>query len=108
MRSLLLTSTLTLLVAAVPAHAGGEYTASIRGCEAALAERLGVDGAALRARLDGVDSSARYRDLDFRVRTTDAAHAVQDLRASCRVRKSGEVLSLAFDPEIAEAAVAAH
>jgi hypothetical protein len=107
MRTLLLTGTLTLLVAAVPAHAGGEYTASIRGCEAALAERLGVDGAALRARLDGVDSSARYRDLDFRVSTTDAAHA-QDLRASCRVRKSGEVLSLALDPEPTDTAVAAQ
>ena len=108
MRTLLITGSLALLIGTSAAHAGGEYDQSIRGCEAAIADRLGMETADLRARLKGVDSAPRYRDLEFSVSALDAANPAQGVKVSCRARKNGEVLDVAFDESTLPDAVALH
>jgi hypothetical protein len=106
MRTTLLTCTAALLLGAATAHAKTEYTDSLRGCEAAIAGRLGVDATDLDTRVKGVKTKARHRDLDFAVSARDDASAIQGVRVSCRARKNGDVLALTFDESTLPAAVA--
>jgi hypothetical protein len=108
MRSLLIPGTLALLLGATTVQASDEYRASIEGCEAAIAARLGMSADDLRTRLEGVDSSARYRDLEFSVSALDAANPAQGLAVNCRARRSGDVLAVTFDASTVPDAVALH
>jgi hypothetical protein len=108
MRSLLIPGTLALLLGATTVQASDEYRASIESCQAAIAARLGMSADDLRTRLDGVDSSARYRDLEFSVSALDAANPAQGLEVNCRARRSGDVLAVTFDESTVPDAVALH
>lgn len=78
------------------AHAGA-YSASFEGCQTAISERLGLDTTPASYNVDKVKSKARYRDISYTVSATDTSSPVQGVKASCRVRQSGEVLGLEFD-----------
>jgi hypothetical protein len=108
MRSLLIPGTLALLLGATTVQASDEYRASIEGCEAAIAARLGMDAGDLRTRFEGVDSSARYRDLEFSVSALDAANPAQGLEVNCRARRNGDVIAVTFDASTVPEAVALH
>jgi hypothetical protein len=108
MRLTAVTLTAALLLGAGVADAKTEYSASIRGCEAAIAERLGAGAGDLNMRVKGVDSASRHRDLDFAVSSRDATSAIQGVRATCRARKNGEVMALTFDERTLPAALAQH
>jgi len=109
MKNLLIPAlTATLCLTAIPAAASTEYEASIRGCENAIGERLGLAQSEFRTRIKGVDSRSRYRDLDFSVSALDDANPVQGVRVSCRARRSGEVLAVNIDESSLPGAIAAQ
>jgi len=78
------------------AHADA-YTASFNGCESAISDRLGLATTPANYNVQKVKSKARYRDISYTVSASDSASAVQGVKASCRVKKNGEVLALEFD-----------
>jgi len=95
-------------LAAIPVAASTEYEASIRGCEDAIGQRLGLAQSEFRTRIKGVDSASRYRDLDFSVFALDDANPIQGVRVSCRVRRNGDVLAVDFDERSLPGAIAAQ
>ncbi|NJN51682.1 MAG: hypothetical protein HC809_07785 [Gammaproteobacteria bacterium] len=86
------------------AHASDSYQAAIEGCEQAIGAQLGVTDQAVSYKLKKVKSSAKHRDLGFSVSVLDDASPVQQAKVSCRARKDGEVLTVAFaDPSLPQA-----
>jgi hypothetical protein len=86
-----------------PAYAGSN-TASIENCQAAIAQRLGVDAPAASYEVQSVHTSMQYRDFTFSV---TAAPAINDLEVTCRARKNASVRSVTFDESAVPVSVAA-
>ena len=97
-----------LLVASFQASAADSYTASIQGCQNAIAERLGIPADQAAFSVKKIQSSARYRDFNFRVSASEGATPVDQLKVSCRAKNDGEVLAVNYDEGALPAAVATH
>ena len=93
------------LTTAVVAHAG-PYTASEKVCQSAISERLGLDAVPSQYALENVHNKMQYRDFKYVVSANDSASAVQDVKVTCRVRKTGDLMALTFDPASAPVSVA--
>jgi hypothetical protein len=88
-----------------PAHAGS-YTAAENVCESAISERLGAQAVPSQYTLEKVHNTMHYRDLSFVVAAQGGATAAQDIKVNCRVRKTGSLMALTFDPAVAAVSVA--
>jgi len=93
------------LTTAVVAHAG-PYTAAENVCQSAISERLGLATVPSRYTLENVHNKMQYRDFKYIVSADDAASAVQSVKVTCRVRKTGDLMALTFDPAAAPVSVA--
>jgi hypothetical protein len=93
------------LTTAVVAHAG-QNTASENVCQSAISARLGLEAAPSQYQLENVHTKMHYRDLTYVVSAKDPASTVQDVKVTCRVRKTGDVMALTFDPASAPVSVA--
>lgn len=87
------------------AHAG-PYTASEAVCQSAISARLGLDTAPAEYTLQNVHNKMQYRDFKYVVSATDSASTVKDVNVTCRVRKTGSLMALTFDPDTAPVSVA--
>jgi hypothetical protein len=100
-----------LCLASTQAQASDAYRAAIEGCENAIATQLGITDQTVTYNLKKVKSAVRHRDLDFSVSVSDAASPIQQaaspiqqVKVSCRARKNGDVLTVAFaDPSLPQA-----
>src|SRR5262247_3103296 len=95
-----------LAFASVHANAADAYTASIQGCQKSINERLGVTSASYSVKK--IQTSPRYRDINFSVSADDASTPVHQLKVSCRAKSDGEVLAVQFDESALPSAVATH
>lgn len=100
LNSALAVALLSAAALTVPAHAGS-YTAAVEGCESAISERLGLGDVPTSYNLEKIHSKSQYRDLVFVVSARDAANSVQGVKAHCRARHNGDVMTLTFDDEAA-------
>jgi len=85
------------LTTAVVAHAG-PYTASENVCQSAISSQLGLAAVPSQYTLENVHNKMQYRDFKYVVSANDSASAVQDVKVTCRVRKTGDLMALTFDP----------
>ncbi len=86
-----------LVMASFQANAADSYTASIQGCQKAIAERLGMTTADTSFSVKKIKSSPHYKDFNFSVSSSDAASQIQQMPVSCRAKKDGEVLAVNYD-----------
>ena len=84
-----------LAFGSVHASADDAYTASIQGCQKSINERLGVADASYSVKK--IQTSPRYRDINFSVTAEDAATPVKQMKVSCRAKSDGEVLAVQID-----------
>ena len=97
-----------LVVASFQASASDAYSASIHGCQNAIAQHLGLSPADAAFSVKKIQSFARYKDFNFSVSASDAASPIQQLPVSCRAKQDGEVLAVSYDATALPAAVATH
>ena len=106
----LLPSALAIAVLGTAAFAGSAhasaYSASFEGCQAAISDRLGLDATPANYNVEKVKSKPRYRDISYSISASDQSSPVQGVKASCRVKQSGEVLALELDESTLPAKVA--
>ena len=95
-----------LALASVHANAADAYTASIQGCQKSINERLGVADASYSVKK--IQTSPRYRDINFSVSAEDAANPIKQMKVTCRAKSDGEVLAVQFDDSTLPSAVATH
>jgi hypothetical protein len=95
-----------LALASVQANAADAYTASIQGCQKSINERLGVTDASYSVKK--IQSSPRYRDINFSVSAEAAANPVKQMKVTCRAKSDGEVLAVQFDESALPSTVATH
>jgi hypothetical protein len=95
-----------LAFASVHASAADSYTASIQGCQKSINERLGVTDASYSVKK--IQTSPRYRDINFSVSAEEATNPIHQLKVSCRAKSDGEVLAVQFDETALPSAVATH
>ena len=101
-----LPSVIAAVLATVALNASADsYSASIQGCQKSINEKLGVADAAYSVKK--IQTSPRYRDINFTVSAEDATTPVRQMKVSCRAKQDGEVLAVQFD-ESAMPAVATH
>jgi hypothetical protein len=97
-----------LVVASFQASAADSYSASIQGCQKAIADHLGISPTDASYSVKKIQSSAHYRDFNFSVSATEAATPIDQLPVSCRAKNDGEVLAVKYDETALPAAVAKH
>jgi hypothetical protein len=93
------------LTTAVVAHAG-TYPGSEKVCQSAISSQLGLAAVPSQYTLETVHNKMQYRDFEYVVSANDAASTVKDVKVTCRVRKSGSLMALEFDPASAPVNVA--
>lgn len=82
------------------------YTSSEDVCQSAISTRLGLDAVPSQYTLESVHNKMHYRDFDYVVSADSSASAVQSVKVTCRVRKTGDLMALTFDPASAPVSVA--
>jgi hypothetical protein len=97
-----------LVTASFQASAADAYSASIQGCQNAIAERLGLSATDAAFSVKKIQSLPHYKDFNFSVSSADATSPIQQLPVSCRAKQDGEVLAVKFDESVLPAAVATH
>jgi hypothetical protein len=102
-----LSSFTAAVLAFASVHASADsYTASIQGCQKSINERLGVTDASYSVKK--IQSSPRYRDINFTVSAADAANPISQAKVSCRAKSDGEVLAVQFEDTTLATEVATH
>ena len=91
------------LTTALVAHAGPN-TAAENVCQSAISARLGQAADPSHYTLENVHTKMHYRDLQYAVSTNDAVG--KDVKVTCRVRKTGDLMALTFDPASTPVSVA--
>ena len=95
-----------LALAGAQANAADAFTASIEGCQKSINERLGVTDASYSVKK--IQSSPRYRDINFSVSAEDATNPIKQMKVTCRAKSDGEVLAVQYDETALPSAVATH
>src|SRR5262245_5401880 len=93
------------LTTALVAHAGPN-TAAENVCQSAISARLGLEADPSQYTLENVHTKMHYRDLQYVVSAKDSASTDKDVKVTCRVRKTGDLMALTFDPASAPISVA--
>lgn len=97
-----------LATASFQASAADAYSASIQGCQNAIAERLGLSATDAAFSVKKIQSAPHYKDFNFSVSSADATSPIQQLPVSCRAKQDGQVLAVKYDESALPAAVATH